>query len=226
MATHALLAYVLGMDFNPFSRKALFTSALTLCISINALAQGNAVWVDAVPVTRRVFGAAPEADFQILAGWSGNIAGNGWRALTGVALSELTTDNFGTEINTNSQDITLRLGYRWFAASESTNDSRCKPVWGLDAVARRDRLSTRSSNVDFTSTFTTTQADWGLSGVLGVDIMVAPKVHLIMETRLDGVYRTDATVQNDSFGGDFEQVDRGWEAQLNAPLSLFVALGL
>ena len=67
---------------------------------------------------------------------------------------------------------------------------------------------------------------WGLSGVLGADLMLAPKLHLIIETRLDGFYRTEKTVQSDSFGGDFEQSDWGWEAQLNAPLSLYVALGL
>ena len=199
--------------------------ALTVWGPLTSIAQ-NAIWVNAIPVTRRLLGAAPEADINLTTGWSSNIQDNGWRALVGLSISNESTDNFGTEVNTKNQDIALRAGYRWFSSSTDEKPPRCRPVWGIDAIVRRDFVGTTSSNLDFTSSFKTTNSDWGFSGVLGVDLMLAPKIHLIMETRLDGVYRSETTVQEDSFGGDFEQSNNGWEAQLNAPLSLFVTLGL
>lgn len=224
--TKALFAYVLGMDSTLFSGKYLMAAVIALATTTSSFSQHNAVWVDAVPVTRHLFGAAPDTDVNLAAGWNSNIQGNGWRTLVGFAVSSETTDSFGTQVKTNSQNLSLRAGYRWFSSSKDGTQARCRPVWGIDALSRRDHLITRSSNVDFTSDFSTTVSDWGLSGVLGADLMLAPKLHLIIETRLDGFYRTEKTVQSDSFGGDFEQSDWGWEAQLNAPLSLYVALGL
>lgn len=220
-----MFAYVFGMDSTLFSRETLLLAVLALSTSWTSLAQ-HAIWVDAVPVTRRLFGAAQEADMNLTTGWSSNNQDNGWRALVGFALSNESTDNFGTEVTTKNQGLALRAGYRWFSSSEADKQPRCRPVWGVDAITSREHIKTTSSNADFSSSFATTESNWGLSGVLGVNLMLAPKIHLVMETRLDGVYQAESTVQEDSFGGEFEQTNSGWKAQLNAPLSLFVSLGL
>jgi len=225
-ATCALFAYVLDMDSTLFNGKNFLAAFFALATINLSFAQHNAVWVDAVPVTRQLFGAVPETGVNLAVGWNSNIQNNGWRTLAGFAVSSETTDSFGTEVKTNSQNISLRAGYRWFSFDKEGGQARCRPVWGIDVISRRNHLITRSSNVDFTSDFSTTISNWGVSGVLGADLMLAPKLHLIIETRLDGFYLKEKTVQSDSFGGEFEQSDWGWEAQLNAPLSLFVALGL
>ena len=197
-----------------------------LCGSLLSSAQQHAVWLDAVPVTRRLFGSEAEADVHLTMGWSSALNNNGWRALIGGAASGTTDNNFGTTVVTKNRDVALRTGYRWFSKSDSENPPRCRPVWGADALFDRRQIGTESSSLDFNSTFKTVRSAWGLAGVIGADLMLAPKIHLIIETRLDAMYRVETEIQEDSFGGRFEQSNRSWESRLDPPLSLFVVLAL
>ena len=188
-------------------------------------AQSHAIWVDVVPVTRRLFGAENEQGSRMTAGWSSNLSGNGWRAIIGASASQETQDSFGTSITTKNQDLGLRAGRRWFSKAEGDAPS-CRPVWGADVICRRSHIGTTSSNIDFTATNTTTQTEAGLSGIIGIDLRLAPKLHLVTEVRFDAVYQHESNVQEDNFSGRFEQVDNGWRARLDPPLQLYVALGL
>ena len=153
----------------------------------------------------------------------------------GFALSHSeTTDSFGTEVTTKQpRSLLCAPGYRWFSSCRSGRDRpRCQARLG-----RRRHLPQGThpdhpvlQRADFSSELQPPRNfQLGLfPGVLGADLMLAPKLHLVIETRLDGVYlkREVRTVQEDSFGGEFEQSDSGWEAQLNAPLSLVCGVGL
>lgn len=188
-------------------------------------AQGHSVWMDLVPMTRRLLGAEAEAQFRMTAGWSSNLEGNGWRVLAGIAASQETQDSFGTTITTRNQAIGTRVGRRWFTGNDD-DPARCRPVWGADVVIDRHHISTQSSNADFSSSNTTTLHEAGISGVIGVDLRLAPRLHLIAETRLDALYSHELNVQEDNFSGRFEQRDEGWRTRLDPPLQLFLALGL
>lgn len=188
-------------------------------------AQEPAVWVDLIPMTRHLLGAEAETGLRMSAGWGSNLNGTGWRTLLGVAASQETRDSFGTTITTRNQSLGLRAGRRWFK-DRGEETARCRPVWGTDVVVNRTFIGTESSGNGFTSTNSTTILESGFSGVLGVDLMLAPRLHLIAETRFDALYRNDVNVQEDNFSGRFEQRDEGWRTRLDPPLQLYVALGL
>ena len=158
-----------GHGFQPSSTAKNFLAAFFALATINlSFAQHNAVWVDAVPVTRQLFGAVPETGVNLAVGWNSNIQNNGWRTLAGFAVSSETTDSFGTEVKTNSQNISLRgRGTAGSRLTKRGDRARCRPVWGIDVISRRNHLITRSSNVDFTSDFSTTISNWGCFGSVG-----------------------------------------------------------
>ena len=214
---------MISFDFDCKTPWLLF---LLLSGSLLSSAQQHAVWLDAVPVTRRLFGSEPEPDLRLSVGWSSSLNSNGWRTLIGGATASTTDDNFGTVVKTQNRDLALRAGYRWFSKSEENTPPRCRPFWGADLLFDNSQIGTESTSLNFTSSFTTDNSAWGLSGVLGADLQLAAKIHLIIETRLDAVYQIETTRQEDSFGGQFEKSTRGWEGRLNPPLSLFVVLGL
>ena len=213
------------MHFPFLLRRTFILAGLLAASAMELSAQSHAIWVDVVPMTRRLFGAENESGNRMTAGWSSNLSDSGWRVLVGASASQETQDSFGTSITTKNQDMAVRAGHRWFTRSQGDAPA-CRPVWGADVIFRRDHIGTTSSNIDFTATNPTTDTQAGVSGIIGIDLRLAPKLHLVTEVRFDAVYRRELNVQEDNFSGRFEQLDNGWQAQLDPPLQLYVALGL
>ena len=97
---------------------------------------------------------------------------------------------------------------------------------GADLFLNRDHIGSESSNPDFSTNSSTNTQELGISAVLGVNLELAPRLHLVCEARLDGAYQLAVDRQEDSFGGSFEQRNSGWRTRLDPPLQLFVILGL
>ena len=184
----------------------------------------SSVWVDVVPMTRRLLGAAND-DVQLGIGWSSNAETDGWRALAGVSMETRLEDSFGTEIQTNNRDLSLRLGRRW-RRGENEPPKTCWIHMGLDAVFSLEHIGSTSTNVDFTSTNNTNLIQSGFSGVLGISCRIAEGFLLVTEARVDALYVSETTKIFDSFGGDFSSASYGWSSQLTPPLQLMLALRL
>lgn len=197
---------------------------LVLSASTCTLAQSG-IWVDIVPMTRRLFGADDAQDVAFAIGWSAQPNAAGFRTLVGFDLGEETQDSFGTTIITRNRRINLRSGYRW-RLGDTADDRICWATLGIDLLLNGDHIGTESSNLDFTSTNTTTTMETGLGGVLGVQCRIAEGFHLVTEARMDAVYLRENTRISDNFGGDFEETDNGWNARLNPPLQLMLVISL
>ena len=189
-------------------------------------AQGSSgVWVDAVPMTRRLFGANDASDIALSAGWSSNTTANGWRALIGFDTGKETQDNFGTLVTTSNHQVDVRAG-RWWMKTADDAKSAVRLSWGIDAVFKLNNVAAHSENVDFSASNETTNTASGLSGVLGVQWDLAPGFHLVTEARLDALYTNETTRLWDSFSGEFKQQADGWNSNLNPPLQLLLVLDL
>jgi hypothetical protein len=196
---------------------------LLILTDFTAQAQSN-VWVDMVPMTRRLLGSANE-DVQLGIGWSSNAEEDGWRALAGLSLENRVEDSFGTEIQTNNRDFSLRFGRRWRRGENEPP----KPCWihlGLDAVFNLEHIGSSSNNVDFNSTNNTSLIESGLSGVLGISCRITEGFFFVTEARMDALYVMETVKISDSFGGDFNNTTFGWSSQLTPPLQLMLALRL
>lgn len=206
-------------------------SAILLCLLMATAAQEataqsqHGAWVDIVPMTRRLFGANDAQDIAVAVGWSSNTTSDGWRALVGFDLSQETQDSFGTTIINRNRRTEVRLGRRW-RTGDSSVERVCWLTLGLDALHATDYIGSESSNIDFSSTNETTETQAGISGVMGVQCRLAPGFHLVTEARLDAVYTREKVNVFDSFGGIFEQDNRGWNALLDPPLQLMLVLDL
>ena len=207
---------------SPIRSVALLALALTL--QSNGFAQHGA-WVDIVPMTRNLFGADDAQDLSFAVGWSSSTTGNGWRSLIGFDLGQESQDSFGTTITTTNRRMDLRAGRRW-RVGEPDVDRPCWIHLGVDLLIESDHVGTESSNLDFQSTNTTTTVESGLSGVLGIQCRITDGFHLVTEARMDGVYVSEITRVSDSFGGNFEEIDSGWNARLTPPLQLLLVLDL
>lgn len=211
-------------SFIPTALRPLFILLLCLTLSNSTRAQRGA-WLDIVPMTRNLFGADDAQDLSFAVGWSSTTTDDGWRALVGFDLSEETQDNFGTAITTTNRRIDLRIGRRW-RMDNREEDRTCWINLGTDLLLESDHIGTESSNPNFTSSNVTNSVRSGFSGVLGVQCQVARGFHIITEARMDAVYISDFTRVSDSFGGNFEQVDNGWNARITPPLQLLLVLDL
>ena len=205
------------------SRFILF-SGLVLSAGTTTLAQSS-VWVDVVPMTRRLFGADNGQDVALAIGWSAQPTAAGFRTLLGFDVGQETQDSFGTTIITRNHRANLRTGYRW-RLGEASEERLCWATVGIDLLMNGNHIGTESSNLDFTSTNTTTTMETGLGGVLGIQCRIASGFHLVTEARMDALYLRETTRVSDSFGGDFEETDNGWQAQLNPPLQLMLVISL
>lgn len=205
------------------SRFILF-SGLVLSAGTTTLAQSS-VWVDVVPMTRRLFGADNGQDVALAIGWSAQPTAAGFRTLLGFDVGQETQDSFGTTIITRNRRANLRTGYRW-RMGDASDERLCWATVGIDLLLNGNHIGTESSNLDFTSTNTTTTMETGLGGVLGIQCRIASGFHLVTEARMDALYLRETTRVSDSFGGDFEETDNGWQAQLNPPLQLMLVISL
>lgn len=211
-------------SFTSSTLRPLLMVLLCLVLNHSTRAQRGA-WLDIVPMTRNLFGADDAQDLSFAVGWSTATTDDGWRALVGFDLSEETQDNFGTAITTTNRRIDLRVGRRW-RMDDPAEDRTCWINLGTDLLLESDHIGTESSSPDFTSSNTTNSLRSGFSGVLGVQCRITRGFHIITEARMDAVYISDITRVSDSFGGDFEQVDNGWNARITPPLQLLLVLGL
>jgi hypothetical protein len=196
---------------------------LLILTDFTAQAQSN-VWVDMVPMTRRLLGSANE-EVNLGIGWSSNAEEDGWRALAGVSLENRVEDSFGTEIQTNNRDFSLRFGRRW-RRGEITPQKPCWIHLGLDAVFNLEHIGSTSSNADFNSVNNTNLIQSGVSGVLGISCRIAEGFILVTEARLDALNVIETVKISDSFGGDFSNTTHGWSTELTPPLQLMLALRL
>lgn len=204
---------------------AILVLLLLLTGAETAAQSQHGAWVDVVPMTRRLFGANDAPDIAIAAGWSSSTAADGWRMLIGLNLGTTTQDNFGTTITNRSRQTHLRFGRRW-RMGEAVAERSCWLNLGLDGLYSTDHIGSESRNIDFSSTNETTETRIGLSGVMGVQCRLAPGFHLVTEARLDAAYTQEKVHVFDSFGGNFNQDNRGWNALLNPPLQLMLVLDL
>ena len=217
---------LVGVSLRHMLRPFRFTPLLILALTLqsNALAQHGA-WVDIVPLTRNLFGADDAQDLSFAVGWSSSMTDNGWRSLVGFDLGQESQDSFGTTITTTNRRMDLRAGRRWRVGEPDEN----RPCWihlGVDLLIESDHVGTESFNLDFNSTNTTTTVESGFSGVLGIQCRITDGFHLVTEARMDGVYVSEMTRVSDSFGGNFEEFDSGWNARLTPPLQLLLVLDL
>ena len=203
-----------------------FILLLGICLSTvtSTLAQSG-IWVDVVPMTRRLFGADDAQDVAFGIGWSAQPTAAGFRTLIGFDLGQETQDSFGTTIITRNRRANLRTGYRW-RLGEASEERLCWATVGIDLLLNGNHIGTESSNLDFRSTNTTTTIETGLGGVLGVQCRIADGFHLVTEARMDGVYLRETNRISDNFGGNFEETDNGWNARLNPPLQLMLVISL
>ena len=109
---------------------------------------------------------------------------------------------------------------------DPAEDRTCWINLGTDLVLESDHIGTESSSPNFTSSNVTNSVRSGFSGVLGVQCRITQGFHIITEARMDAVYTSDFTKVSDSFGGNFEQVDNGWNARISPPLQLLLVLDL
>ena len=197
-----------------------------ICLSTvtSTLAQSG-IWVDVVPMTRRLFGADDAQDVAFGIGWSAQPTASGLRTLIGFDLGQETQDSFGTTIITRNRRANLRTGYRW-RIGEASEERLCWATVGIDLLLNGNHIGTESSNLDFRSTNTTTTIETGLGGVLGVQCRIADGFHLVTEARMDAVYLRETIRISDNFGGNFEETDNGWNARLNPPLQLMLVISL
>lgn len=202
----------------------ILLSGLVLSAGSTTLAQSS-VWVDVVPMTRRLFGADNGQDVALAIGWSAQPTAAGFRTLLGFDIGQETQDSFGTTIITRNRRANLRTGYRW-RMGDASDERLCWATVGIDLLMNGNHIGTESSNLDFTSTNTTTTMETGLGGVLGIQCRIASGFHLVTEARMDALYLRETTRVSDSFGGDFEETDNGWQAQLNPPLQLMLVISL
>lgn len=202
----------------------ILLSGLVLSAGSTTLAQSS-VWVDVVPMTRRLFGADNGQDVALAIGWSAQPTAAGFRTLLGFDIGQETQDSFGTTIITRNRRANLRTGYRW-RMGDASDERLCWATVGIDLLMNGNHIGTESSNLDFTSTNTTTTMETGIGGVLGIQCRIASGFHLVTEARMDALYLRETTRVSDSFGGDFEETDNGWQAQLNPPLQLMLVISL
>ncbi|MBL6646243.1 MAG: hypothetical protein ISP55_07315 [Flavobacteriales bacterium] len=176
-------------------------------------------------MTRRLFGANDVSDIALAVGWSSNTTANGWRALVGLDLSEETQDSFGTTITNRNRRTHIRFGRRW-RMGDPAAERKCWLNLGLDGLHSSDHIGSESSNIDFSSTNETTETRAGLSGVMGIQCRLSTGFHLVTEARLDAVYTREKVRVFDSFGGNFNQDNDGWNTVLSPPLQLMLVLDL
>ena len=204
---------------------AVLSMLIVSVLSDSAAQSQHGAWVDVVPMTRRLFGANDAQDIALAVGWSSNTTSDGWRALVGLDLSEETQDSFGTTITNRNRRTHIRFGRRWRMGQANT-ERACWLNLGLDGLHSSNHIGSESSNPDFSSTNKTTETRAGFSGVMGVQCRLAPGFHLVTEARLDAVYTHEKVRVSDSFGGNFNQDNRGWNAILNPPIQLLLVLDL
>lgn len=204
---------------------AVLILLLLSAISDSVAQSPHGAWVDIVPMTRRLFGANDVSDIALAVGWSSNTTANGWRALVGLDLSEETQDSFGTTITNRNRQTHIRFGRRW-RMGDPAAERKCWLNLGLDGLHSSDHIGSESSNIDFSSTNETTETRAGLSGVMGIQCRLSTGFHLVTEARLDAVYTREKVRVFDSFGGNFNQDNDGWNTVLNPPLQLMLVLDL